>query len=88
VETPIKGKARGALVGADLGALCYLTSVGIPADPVVLALWAILIPPFAAGGAIHGIVAAQPEAKVYTAQASLKAATKDTDVAWSFATGC
>src|SRR5207249_11867376 len=32
VETPIKGKGRGALVGAGLGALCCLTTVGIPAD--------------------------------------------------------
>src|SRR5439155_11560256 len=80
VETPIKGKGRGALVGAGLGALCCLTTVGIPADSGVL-LDAILIPPFAAGGAIYGAVAAQPEEKVNAAQASLKAATKDTDVA-------
>ena len=81
VETPIKGKGRGALVGAGLGAFCYLTIVGIPADPAVLALDAILIPPFAAGGAIYGAVAAQPEENVNAAQASLKAATKETDVA-------
>lgn len=81
VETPIKGRGRGALSGAGLGALCYLTTVGVPTDPMGLALDAILIPSFAAGGAIYGAVAAQPGEKVNAAQASLKAATKDTDVA-------
>src|SRR5205823_456955 len=78
VGAPIKGKGRGALAGARRGAVCSLAGA---ADLWGLALGVALMPVFAAGGASYGAVAAQPEERVNAAQASLKAAMKDTDFA-------
>jgi len=80
IETPVAGKARGALIGAGHAGLCCLYLFA-DVDPRVFAAGVLLAPPAAVGGAIYGAVNAPSAESVNTAHTSLKKATDETNVA-------
>ena len=80
IETPVAGKARGALIGAGHAGLCCLY-IFADVDPRVFATGVLLAPPAAVGGGIYGAVAAPSAESVNTAHASLKKVTDETNVA-------
>jgi len=81
IETPAKGRARGALVGAGHAGRCCIAVFAYPSDASLLIIGALLTPPAAVSGAVYGAVAARSTESVDAAHTRLKKAMDETNVA-------